>query len=361
MSNKLIQPLYYYDSNHFDYELENIFKKHWLFACLTSEIAKKNDYVTIDLGKYSIIIYNTGEEIKAFQNACPHRFNRIFIEKKGNSPLYCQFHAWVFDKCGVLKNELKLENSMKIEKPKLKEYKIEILGQFVFFHFDSNPNNSLLKQLNGLEEELLLVSNIIGNNIHFEYNPHKVNWKFICENVIDNKHCVSLHKETLVSLGYCLKPADKEESFGMNSRFTWTPVENVERNKRDKFLNKHLPRKLQTNEYQHSLYFPNLTIAIFDGLNITIGSILPKTAQESDYRLNYYQSKIEKNNIVTEDLLDSIAFDVINFGTKIFEEDKVILERVQLGVMEIDHSGYVYSEEIRMKWFYNTYLDSLNG
>lgn len=353
--NLLISPKHYFDELHFEIELEKIYKENWLFAGLKNEIPNPKDYFVLDIGKHSVIIYNNGKEIVALQNLCPHRFNRIFTEAKGNARLVCAFHSWGFDGCGILRNKQIAKNDELSEKYSLKRYSLEIIGEFIFFNFNKKPSQTLLKQVGGLEEELILVSEILNTKIHEEINYHKVNWKFICENVIDKTHCTSLHKDTLVKIGYCVEPEEEVMQFGNNSSFVFPPVQDKERIKRDKFLNKNLPRRIQDNKYRHSLYFPNLTIGIYEGLNVTIGNILPINAVKTNYRLLCFNTKIDKVNDFTNNLLDVMSEEVINFGSKVFEEDKVILEQVQKGVMEADHSGFLYENELRIKWFYQTY------
>ncbi|MFM7014755.1 MAG: aromatic ring-hydroxylating oxygenase subunit alpha [Bacteroidota bacterium] len=361
MLNKLIEPYNYYDDNHFALEIEKIFKEKWLFSCLLYEVQNKNDYFVLDIGINSVIIYNNGKEILAFQNLCPHRFNRIFINNKGNSVLKCQFHSWSFDKCGVIKNKNIAETDELRKKYSLKQYPIEIIGQFIFFNFNEKPILTFKEQIQGIEEDLLIISGILSSKIHEENNIHKVNWKFICENVVDKTHCLSLHKDTLVKIGYCIEMEEDLFQDENSSKITLPPVINEARIKRDRFLNKYLPRKLQNNNYQHLLHFPNLTIGIYEGLNITIGNILPLKSSKTNYRLIYYNSKIEKLNDTSINLLNAMSDEVVNFGSKVFDEDKVILEQVQKGVREANHSGYVYDNELRIKWFYEVYNKIINN
>jgi choline monooxygenase len=359
MGQYLIPPKYYYDENHFNLEIETIFKSKWLFGCLTTEISKKNDYFLVEIGKYSVILFNNGSEIVALQNLCTHRFNRIFTNPKGNSPLVCKFHSWCFDGCGLLKNKQIAKTEELCKQFSLKRYSVEIIGKFIFFNMDINFQEKLYDQLAGIEEELLLVSEIIDYKFHQESNFHKVNWKFICENVIDVTHCLSLHQETLVKIGYCKEPIKSFVLNGSNSLLKLPPQENNERKKRDKFINKKLPRKNQNNEYKHIFIYPNLTIGVYEGLNITIGSILPQNSVETNYNLHYYFAEILNKNDQTKNLLEIISSDVINFGNKVFDEDKIILENVQKGVLEADQSGYVYENELRIKSFFESYHKSL--
>ena len=139
----------------------------------------------------------------------------------------------------------------------------------------SEQINSLEDQLGETKQFLEEISSLIGNNIYTNELIHKCNWKFICENVVDNIHCFSLHENTLMKLGYCNLNELKMEKFNNNSIVTTPNKFKEEYKKRDSFLNKFIPRKLKTDVYQHAFIYPNLTVAIFEGLNITIGNILP--------------------------------------------------------------------------------------
>jgi phenylpropionate dioxygenase-like ring-hydroxylating dioxygenase large terminal subunit len=360
MPSKLIEPKYYFDCSHFERELESVFKNLWLFGCLTTDIPNKNDYYVIELGKHSIIIYNNGNDIVALQNMCSHRFNRIFTEKRGNAPIICPFHSWGFDGCGVIRNKKIAYTDDLCEQLSLKRYCIDIVGKFIFYNFECNPPQTLIGQLGGIEKELIEVSEILDSKIHEEYINHKVNWKFICENVVDKTHCTSLHQETLVKIGYCIEPNVSTELYGNNSLVILPPIQNKERLKRNKLLNRFLPRKFENNLYKHILIFPNLTLGIYDGLNIAIGSIIPINANETSYKLDYYLAEVYSKSEVSKSFLKVMIDDVISFGARIFDEDKVILEQVQKGVKEADHLGYVYDDEVRIKNFYNAYLNCIN-
>ena len=119
------------------------------------------------------------------------------------------------------------------------------------------------------------------------------------------------------------------EKFENNSIVTTPNKNKQDYAKREKFLNKYIPRKLKTDLYKHAFIYPNLTVAIFEGLNITIGNIMPLSAKTTNYKLLFYQAALDDKISISktsQNILDEMAKDTINFGTMVFEEDKVILE-----------------------------------
>ena len=143
---EMIPNVNYFDEEIFLNEEKFIFQNSWLFACLKSELPNKSDYITLEVGNRSVIIYNNGEEIKAFQNLCPHRFYRIFTKKNGNASLTCGFHNWCFNGKGQnLSSIFKGKDDLK-NKFSLKSYPIEFIGDFIFFNFNESPSLTLFYQ-----------------------------------------------------------------------------------------------------------------------------------------------------------------------------------------------------------------------
>jgi phenylpropionate dioxygenase-like ring-hydroxylating dioxygenase large terminal subunit len=361
---KMIPNVNYFEEEIFHKEEKSVFQNTWLYACLKSEVPHKSDYITLEVGNRSLIIYNNGEEIKAFQNLCPHRFYRIFTKKNGNATLTCGFHNWCFNGKGQnLSSIFKGKDDLK-HKFSLKSYPIEFIGEFIFFNFNESPSVSFFDQLGGSVDYLEKISNLIGNRIYTEDLKHNCNWKFICENVIDNIHCFSLHENTLMKLGYCNLRELKMDKFNNNSVVTTPNKFKTDYRKRELFLNKYIPRIEKTDIYQHAFIYPNLTVAIFEGLNITIGNILPQSATSTNYNLSFYQGKLEESSISssTNTILAEMAKDTIEFGTLVFEEDRVVLEVLQNSIKEASHSGMIFETEDRIKWFFEAYFNTFcNG
>jgi choline monooxygenase len=345
----------YFLDEFLNQEIDEIFKKNWVYACLTEDIKSKNDYRTLEFKNLSIFIYNTGNGIKAFKNICPHRFNKIFTSVHGNGPIVCKFHSWSFDSDGKNKNpEIRKLDQKTQSCLSLDHYQVSIVGKFIFInlHEDAPP---LEKYLGNYYEKLIQISENLGTEIYHEQNLHNTNWKLIVENVIDKSHCKSLHRNTLVNIGLCVKK-DEEEFFDIYaSSIRLYKIDSYKNEKTKMIINKYLPRNISNDYYEHIYIFPNLTIGIFEGLNFTIGNILPIKVDKTVYELKYYFSEIKSNNPISYEILENMKSEVIRFGNQVFQEDKEILEVVQKSIHLATHNGYLISNESRLRHFYDLY------
>lgn len=359
-----IKPYHYHSPEVFSEEFQKIFSNQWLFACMTADVAEQKDYFVFEIMGKSVIVYNSRDGLKAFQNVCPHRFNLIFTEEKGNSPLLCKYHLWGFDQNGKLigKDKKNISPSPINLDICLKRYALAVIGKFVFINFSSAPV-SIEEQLGELHDELLLISEALGEKVHEKSISNKANWKFIVENVVDFQHCRSVHEETFGKVGACTLPPDEQFRVGHNSYFTFPFPVNDEVKIREKFMRKHFPRKIEDTIYKHILVFPNLTIALSEGFHFTVGQLLPLDPDNTIYNLRFYTPELVNPKPTSAVVMKEFAKDFAPFVDQIFAEDIVYLENLQRGVKEIEHSGFVYQSEERIKWFLESYeqLMSENG
>ena len=95
----------YGDQQEFDSEMEQIFRRCWLFVAHESEIASPGDYLTRRLGGEDVIV--TRDEhgaVRVFLNSCPHRGTQLCRAGIGNSSHFrCSYHGWTFSNSGVLR------------------------------------------------------------------------------------------------------------------------------------------------------------------------------------------------------------------------------------------------------------------
>ena len=107
-----VDPRIYTDAEIFAEEKAKIFDQVWMVACHESEVAEPLDYRAYQHpGGHNLFVLRDQEgTIRAFQNICPHRGNRLLYDAagsiKGSSPsgapdrITCIFHAWAFDAKG---------------------------------------------------------------------------------------------------------------------------------------------------------------------------------------------------------------------------------------------------------------------
>ena len=89
----MIPKLNYQSAAVLDEEMRLLFKGGFQFAALATELAGNRDFVVVEQHDCSIVVQNFKGELRAFQNVCSHRFNKIQTEERGNRPLTCRYHG----------------------------------------------------------------------------------------------------------------------------------------------------------------------------------------------------------------------------------------------------------------------------
>ena len=99
--NTLIPPAAYHSPEAFAAEQTKLFQRTWACVGFQRDLQKHNDFISREVGGLSVVVHNFNGELKAFHNVCSHRFNRIHTAPKGNRPLQCAYHGWIYDSAGL--------------------------------------------------------------------------------------------------------------------------------------------------------------------------------------------------------------------------------------------------------------------
>jgi glycine betaine catabolism A len=96
---------FYTSDELFQLDLEAIFADHWIFVATEAEVPEPGDYLTVELGSYSVIVVrDDDEELRAFHNVCRHRGARILNEPQGSvANIVCGYHKWTYGADGALR------------------------------------------------------------------------------------------------------------------------------------------------------------------------------------------------------------------------------------------------------------------
>ncbi|WOX13629.1 aromatic ring-hydroxylating dioxygenase subunit alpha [Streptomyces sp. N50] len=95
---------FYVSEEFFDLDIEAVFARSWLFVAAEAELPEPGDYVTVDIGSYSVIVVrDDDEDVRAFHNVCRHRGARILNEERGSvGNIVCGYHRWTYGVDGRL-------------------------------------------------------------------------------------------------------------------------------------------------------------------------------------------------------------------------------------------------------------------
>ncbi|MEN0135185.1 MAG: aromatic ring-hydroxylating dioxygenase subunit alpha [Rhodococcus sp. (in: high G+C Gram-positive bacteria)] len=95
---------FYTSQEYYDLDIDAIFAKSWIFVANEAEIPDAGDYVTITVGRYSIIVTRDDDEnVRAYHNVCRHRGARIINDERGSvGRIVCGYHQWTYGMDGKL-------------------------------------------------------------------------------------------------------------------------------------------------------------------------------------------------------------------------------------------------------------------
>ena len=209
---------YYYDSDIYEREKQEIWFKTWQFVGYIYDLQSAGDYITADILDQKILV-SRGKDgtLRAFYNVCMHR-GHILAEGKGNKTIFtCPFHAWSYDTTGALKAAGNAENvaGFKLDDFSLSEIRVEQLGHMVFVNL--SPEGPALNDICGdiVNEYRAAVPRYDGlyNQRRDRYDV-KANWKLAFDQM-ECYHCPFLHPQIMG------KDAYLEPSFEITSHEFW--------------------------------------------------------------------------------------------------------------------------------------------
>lgn len=377
MPKTILPAACYTQKKWLDFEIEHIFKKIWIFACLTQQLKNENDFVTCSLAGVSIFIQNFEGKIRAFRNSCPHKGMPIQNEHCGNRKAICPYHGWSFDCNGkvrgipnvsLYKFTIEEKDSLRLE-----EYPISVIGNFVFIFLGKNeyPIEEQFKP--DLIDILEKSSNYFSDSYSYtEFNVN-FNWKLNFENVTDFNHIKFVHPKTFAPLIEYSKEGAYGKKFSTQSKLfpfgkTQTSIPNFPPRVKD--LNFWGRAPLPYKERWYSKYldacdigghfachiFPNLNFGSIHGENFFLQQYDPTSAENFNYRSWIFTSKTKEKI-----KLPHLLWGIHHAEKNVINEDIFLLEKLQKTLSSSIEVGYIGDHEKPLTIMGEWYMEKYNA
>ncbi len=351
----------YHSQAVFDDEIDRIFGRGWQFVALRSELARDRDFVTVDHAGAAIVVQNFKGELRAFQNICSHRFNRIQPGERGNRMLLCGYHGWNFDKTGFPFGIPKRDQFLGEDNSHLclTRYSVETRGEFVFVDRGGGAA-TLAEQLGEFGAVLEEMSGYLGAETQFVQVPHAANWKLLVENVLECYHCSTVHQETFVPWGVGKLPISDARFDSGHSSAHFPRQPQAREALRLRYLSHLEGRPFDHDSFFHIFVFPNLFIGSSQGLSFYVGQLLPEGPERTLLRSRNFEPAVElspKHRARQE----PINAEQNAMSTRLIEEDRAVLEGIQSGIRLADGPGAIGDDEIRIRDFHRHYERVMAG
>jgi Rieske 2Fe-2S family protein len=188
---------YYVSADYFARELDLLFRRMWICAGRTEEIAEPGQFVVRELPGDNVVI-TRGESgaLHAFHNVCRHRGTRLCTETSGrfSGSIQCPYHAWTYALDGRLLGAPHMEDAPQFRKDDYPLHRVLVddWDGHLFINLGGRPA-PLAEQLADLPSKFTSwrMSELrLGHRIVYDV---KANWKLIVQNYNECLHCPNLH------------------------------------------------------------------------------------------------------------------------------------------------------------------------
>ncbi|MBB3770363.1 Rieske 2Fe-2S family protein [Angulomicrobium tetraedrale] len=192
---------FYVDEEIFQADLEAVFASDWLFACSVAEIKRPGDYVTMEIGRDSVVILRDRDgEVKAYFNTCRHRGSRICLHESGRANrLVCPYHQWVYELDGRLINARQMPADFDKSGYSLVPVHVEVICGMVYVSVAENPPS--FARFRDTVTPYIAPHQPDRTKVAFSSTIiEEANWKLVIENNRECYHCAGNHPALLVTL-----------------------------------------------------------------------------------------------------------------------------------------------------------------
>ncbi len=199
-AEKTLPAHYYYDEDHYQRELNEIWYKNWIYVCRADDLAEPRSFRTLEIGDQSVIVLKGDDgEYRAFHNVCRHRGARLITEESGklrNKFITCPYHAWSYHQDGALKATTTKSEACDFDFDDHALFTVAAINWKGFLYV-----NLAGKDAPSFEDCIMEGSPDISNWHpetlkvgHTLTKELKCNWKIFWENYNECLHCPGVHK-----------------------------------------------------------------------------------------------------------------------------------------------------------------------
>ncbi len=192
----------YVRQDRYDAEIETLFRRLPLIACLTPDVANPGDYITLSIADIPILVVRDEQgEVRAFRNVCRHR-GACVAQGRGHvgKSFMCPYHAWSYRLDGRLVAMTHRDGFAGVDKADngLNPIACAELHGLVFIHLDADPGGfDPSSWLDGVAGEIASFGLENYHRTETRVSSREMNWKLMFDTFGEVYHVEHLHHRTI--------------------------------------------------------------------------------------------------------------------------------------------------------------------
>ena len=314
-------------------QVDTLIRNYWHLVAHRSELAEPGDFVRLDWAAGELLLHNDEGEVIAFDNVCPHRGGRFFVEDRGSARAICPYHGWSVRGGDVRVARREQFTACDLEKAVLNRYQTRWCGDFLFVGVE--PVMSLQAQLDAFAGPLADISGDIAAPRDIYKIDFEANWRVGVENALEGYHVNSVHPQTLAPMAL----RDDADSYaGLNSAYH-ARVGHARTARGLEGLRRFFDLRAGFDGYCAYYLFPFAMVSSTFGYSYSMQTYFPAAdARRSWFCTRLFASRATRGaEGVSETLLNA----AVPFNRQVFDEDHEICRRVSHGY-DLDGDGRIF-------------------
>ena len=325
---------------------------YWHLVAHRSEVAADRDFVRLEWPLGELVLYNDKGTLIAFDNVCPHRGARFFLDDRGNAPALCAYHGWSYrgGKLRVPKPET--YRPCDLAAARLRQYRLEPCGDFLFASIA--PRTDLTTQLGDLAPTIAAVSADIDRVRDVNAYTYACPWRVAVENALEPDHVHMVHPDSLGLLD--LEPG--VNSFHERNSLLRAGIGNARMSRRLTSMRRFFDIRAAEPGYIAMYLFPFGFLTSTFGYSYALQTFMPAR----DGATTHFASRLLTARLASsgmEPLVEPFFKSVAAVNRQVFAEDHAICRRVD-PAFPLDGPGRILSaSEAKVRHFRDSLASAL--
>jgi len=194
----------YTDPDLHEVDLALVWQRQWVFVGTVAELREPGDYLTVDLGRASVMVLrDDDEQVQAFRNVCRHRGARLLDQPRGSvGNIVCGYHRWTYGTDGALMHAPQLAPGTDTSCLGLRSVHLREIGGMLFVNLSPDPEGTAAADVDDVARVLapyLAPHALDRAKVAAQVDlVEQGNWKLTMENNRECYHCDG-HPELLAT------------------------------------------------------------------------------------------------------------------------------------------------------------------
>ncbi len=301
-----LDPSFYTRADVYAFDMARIIQPHWQVIAPASSVSDPGDVAAREIGGVPIVVVRaSSRQLNGFYNICPHRAGPIVTcDARGLKRLRCGYHGWTYDFDGRLKIAPEMQDAEDFDRANIRLTPIDVQewNGLVMARIGTGPDLDVL--YDGIEQ-------IAGPTAFTGLQHHtgrvydvNANWKVYVDNFLEGYHLPFVHPGLTQLVDY----SDYTTELGTWWSLQRSPVEDC--------------GPYAAGEGLYFFIYPNVMLNIMPG-RLQTNRVVPTGIDTCRVEFDFYYAPGAESR-APEDL---------DFSDQVQEEDRVICEHVQKGLV----------------------------